>query len=244
MDVELFIGILSLILSIVFFMGKGSFLIAGYNTSSKKVKARYDEKKICLFVGIAMLIIALGQFVVYFNEDLRGIDLIFLFAGVGVAIVGTNFFSKKKIIDLPVEEDIQNDKANKRVITASMIFSLVILVFVGIELFIGEVKVDLMAKNIEIQATQVEGSTIKYQDIQNVYMDNDIDVGKRTWGLGNIKLSAGNFENDEFGEYKLYVYNECSDYIVIETSKKYYVFNSNNTDNTKKLYQRLLERVD
>ncbi len=32
-------------MSIILLMGKGAFLIAGFNTSSKKEKARYNEKK-------------------------------------------------------------------------------------------------------------------------------------------------------------------------------------------------------
>ena len=38
--------------------GKGSFLIAGYNTMSKEEKARYDEKALTKFIGRIMLIIS------------------------------------------------------------------------------------------------------------------------------------------------------------------------------------------
>ena len=50
---RVFLVIVFLALSLVFFMGKGSFLIAGYNTSGKAEKAKYDEKRLCRFVGIA-----------------------------------------------------------------------------------------------------------------------------------------------------------------------------------------------
>ena len=56
------------VLSILFFTGKGSFLIAGYNTASKEQKKLYDEKKLCrtmgvflLFVGGIILAIALAD---------------------------------------------------------------------------------------------------------------------------------------------------------------------------------------
>ena len=42
------------ILTVVLLMGKGSFLIAGYNTSSKEEKQEYDEKKLCRVVGGGM----------------------------------------------------------------------------------------------------------------------------------------------------------------------------------------------
>ena len=39
------------VLGIVFSCGKGSFLIAGYNTASPKEKEQYDEKALCRAMG-------------------------------------------------------------------------------------------------------------------------------------------------------------------------------------------------
>jgi O-antigen/teichoic acid export membrane protein len=36
--------------------GKGGWLISGYNTMSKEEKAKYDEKKLCRWVGLAILL--------------------------------------------------------------------------------------------------------------------------------------------------------------------------------------------
>lgn len=46
------------LLSLLLIYGKGSWLIAGYNTASKKEKAKYDEKLLCKVVGIGLLVIA------------------------------------------------------------------------------------------------------------------------------------------------------------------------------------------
>ncbi len=40
---------LFVILGIIFLCGKGSFLIAGYNTASKVEKEKIDEKQLCRF---------------------------------------------------------------------------------------------------------------------------------------------------------------------------------------------------
>ena len=45
-------------LGIVFSLGKGAKLIAGYNTASPSEKAKYDEKKLWKGVGKLMFIIA------------------------------------------------------------------------------------------------------------------------------------------------------------------------------------------
>ena len=47
------------IISIILLSGKGAFLIAGYNTSSKEKKAQYDEKKLCRMMGCSMSVITL-----------------------------------------------------------------------------------------------------------------------------------------------------------------------------------------
>jgi hypothetical protein len=49
-------------LSVILLLGKGSFLIAGYNTASKETKQRYDAKKLCRVVGggLSVLTVILG----------------------------------------------------------------------------------------------------------------------------------------------------------------------------------------
>ena len=53
---------LFVVLGIVFSLGKGAFLISGYNTSSKEEKAKYDEKALCKFMGKTMFMLAFSVF--------------------------------------------------------------------------------------------------------------------------------------------------------------------------------------
>jgi membrane protein YdbS with pleckstrin-like domain len=47
-----------------------SYLIAGYNTSSKKEKEKYDEKKLCKYISMLLIIsscvLILGSILSYF----------------------------------------------------------------------------------------------------------------------------------------------------------------------------------
>ena len=45
------------VLSILLLSGKGSWLIAGYNTASPEEKAKYDSKKLCRVMGGGLLAI-------------------------------------------------------------------------------------------------------------------------------------------------------------------------------------------
>lgn len=55
-----FFAIPFLIMALVFFLGKGRGLIAGYNTASDEEKAKYDEKKLNRTYAIVCLILSVG----------------------------------------------------------------------------------------------------------------------------------------------------------------------------------------
>ena len=46
MTVAILLAVLFAALGVVFLLGKGGFLIAGYNTATDEEKARYDEKRL------------------------------------------------------------------------------------------------------------------------------------------------------------------------------------------------------
>lgn len=50
---------LILLLAVVLLIGKGSFLIAGYNTASREEREKYDPLKLCRVVGSGLLLISL-----------------------------------------------------------------------------------------------------------------------------------------------------------------------------------------
>ena len=65
------IVVVFVILGTVFLTGKGSFLIAGYNTASKAEKEKIDEKKLCRYMGKLMFLFA-ACFLVIIASDISG----------------------------------------------------------------------------------------------------------------------------------------------------------------------------
>lgn len=60
MDITLLIcGLFLIILSIPFYMGKLTDLIAGYNTMSPEEKDKYDEKKLCRIFAMTLDILGI-----------------------------------------------------------------------------------------------------------------------------------------------------------------------------------------
>ncbi len=45
-----------IIITVIFLMGKGGFLIAGYNTMTKEQQEKYDIKRLCKFMGKVCLV--------------------------------------------------------------------------------------------------------------------------------------------------------------------------------------------
>lgn len=53
------IVILFLLIGIYMLTGRGGFLIAGYNMLPKEQKQKYDEKRLCRFTGVMIILAAL-----------------------------------------------------------------------------------------------------------------------------------------------------------------------------------------
>lgn len=57
-----------IILGIVLYSGRGSFLIAGYNTMSKEEKDKYDTVALCKFMGKMMFALSFSMVFWMFSE--------------------------------------------------------------------------------------------------------------------------------------------------------------------------------
>ena len=95
--------LLFVVLGIVFFSGKGSFLIAGYNTSSPEEKSRYDEKALRHAMGGLMFALAACCVVMALSEVFQmtaflwiGLILFFAAAISGVIYMNTSQKIKRK----------------------------------------------------------------------------------------------------------------------------------------------------
>ena len=66
------------ILGVIFLNGKGAFLIAGYNTTSKEKKKKTDEKKLCSFMGKMMFILAGCWLVIASSEIFKAMWLLWV----------------------------------------------------------------------------------------------------------------------------------------------------------------------
>lgn len=90
------------VLSVLLLSGKGSFLIAGYNTASKQEKEKYNVKRLCRVVGGGLGIITIMLTIsVYYkfefpNSILKLMMPWGLFIVIALMAILTNTICKKK----------------------------------------------------------------------------------------------------------------------------------------------------
>ena len=140
------------------------------------------------------------------------------------------------------EERASTKKKYKIAIGAVIGVTVAIVALVGIMMFIGSVDVTLTDTHVEIDATMMN-EEIPYSDITLVELRSDIDYGTRTMGMSNSKVLIGSFDNDEFGRYRLAVYRDVSEAIVIHTADEIYVVNVDSSESTIRLFNELSSKV-
>lgn len=119
------------------------------------------------------------------------------------------------------------------------IFTIGILCFVGIMLFVGSIDVTFENNALSLSAMSVKTLRVNYDAIESIEYAEDVDRGRRDFGIGSITLSAGDFSNEEFGKYKLYSYNSCDDLIILHMDNGIVAFNGKDEKTTKEYYDKL-----
>lgn len=127
-------------------------------------------------------------------------------------------------------------------IAVSIIVSLV-LIGVGILMFSGDVTVSCGDDSFVIDSTYYGSVEVTYAEVDEITYREDFDIGLRTYGFYSAKLSLGNFNNDELGDYTVYVYNSCDSYVVVRKGENYLVFNCETEEKTAEIYSTILTEI-
>lgn len=232
------------ILTVVLLMGKGSFLIAGYNTSSKEEKQEYDEKKLCRVVGGGMGVITLMLIGWGFVGEKFPVSVFLIVTIVTVIIIQilSNTICRAQANDGSVQK--KKTARDKIYIYGSFLFTAVILAGVTFMLFTGHVTPVMHEDSIEIQVSYWADKEVPYSSIRSVKLAEDLQRGSRKNGVGGPTLQAGHYKNGEFGDYMLYSYTSCDTFVVLDTEQGIVVLNGKDDAATRKLYSDIQTAVD
>ena len=251
-----------IIMAIFLLNGKGAFLIAGYNTASKEEKTKYDEKALCRFVGLLLIVISFCMLlfpVGYYFEmawlTYCGIAIIIL-GSIGAVVYANTGNRFRKNIDSEVLAADGNkntkpstSKATIIVISVISVISAIVLIAVGVLLYQGgkDPVVNILDNSVQIKA--MYGLNIDFTDITDISLIeesmSEIGVGRRTNGYGGIgEALKGNFKSDNLGETLLFVQSRSTPTLRIgRTNGKDIYISFRNGESTEALYHEMIASI-
>ena len=132
---------------------------------------------------------------------------------------------------------------DKKILKGSMAFLAVLLLFVVVILFTGDLEYSFGEDAMTIRADWYSDLTVKYESVNSIeYRDGKIP-GLRVGGFGSFRLLMGFFKNDEFGTYTRYTYYDPEACVVLTAGSRTIVLSGESAAETEALYERLLEKI-
>ncbi|MDW2797315.1 DUF3784 domain-containing protein [Clostridium boliviensis] len=240
------IFILLLVLSVVLLTGHGSFLIAGYNTSSQEEKEKYNAKKLCRTTGVSLLLILFataGLFIIPLESIYRTPYFIFYFifmiADIGFTMYFTNTHCYRRGYEKQ-KDDEKNKKQTLFIIAGISIVLSPVLLLVSITLYQASLPPVFTIAGDSLKISSSNGETIPLKGIKNIKLEESLpyELTKENGSdLGSIL--KGRFRA---GTETAHVYIDASrpPFIIIETEEGLHVLNDQTRGKTEALYKQLV----
>lgn len=135
------------------------------------------------------------------------------------------------------------DPLSKKISVGMLIFTAVIVVFVAVMLFTGNLHYRFDSDSFTVEASYFDDLTVKYDAIDGIeYREGNVD-GTRTYGVGSFRLLLGTFENEEFGTYTRYTYYRPEACVILSVNGKTLVLSGSSADSTRTLYDTLVAKT-
>lgn len=243
------------VLSIIFLCGKGSFLIAGFNTKSKAEKEKYNEKALCRFVGLLLLFIAIcASFIIVsaFSSYVM-ITIVFstmLLIGLSSALVYANTGSRFRLKNSSDDtiSDEKNKGAHKKSVIVIAILAMIPVIVVAATIFVNELEPNVIVSGYGVEIRSTYGVSIEFEEVNNILLHENsmysIGIGVRIDGYSwfDAETLKGNFRSVVYGDTLLFVRSSSSPTIQIERYDKADVFISLRDElNTRTLFEELYQ---
>jgi len=168
--------------------------------------------------------------------------LVALLPAVALPILYSWNFRKKQLAEGALQKEEMTPQRRKSM-TISLAFTGVTLLFVVILLFTGSITAQVAEDALELEGSFGYSLTLPYDAIDSMELREENVDGTRVSGVGSGKLLLGTFENEEFGLYTRYTYTGSDCCIVITSEGKTLVLALETSEDTRALYETLLDRT-
>lgn len=135
------------------------------------------------------------------------------------------------------------EKQMRTVRVMKTIITVVVLLGVALVMFTGNIRVEFGTEALTVSGSMAGSADVAYSEIQSVTLEEGLAIGTRTFGVGSVRLQAGQFSNTAFGDYQLFSYSDCHTYVVVKTADGVVVFNAKTVEETQTLYSQLQAKL-
>ena len=135
----------------------------------------------------------------------------------------------------------RNLKKHPVILAVTMVLVAAILAGVAFLMFTGDIEYTVTDTTLVIEADFHADSTVPYEKIDSVEYRDTAPTGIREWGFASARLMLGWFDNDEFGSHTRYSYVGTDAHIVITSGEDVLILNADTEEETRMLYEQLLE---
>lgn len=151
-------------------------------------------------------------------------------------------FRKKQLAEGTLQKEEMTPQRRKRMLI-SLIFTGVTLIFLVLLLFTGSITAEAAEDALELKGGFGYSLTLPYDAIDSLELREESVSGTRVNGVGSAKLLLGTFENEEFGVHTRYTCTGSDCCVVIFSEGKVLVVALETEEETRALYEALLERL-
>lgn len=140
-------------------------------------------------------------------------------------------------------EPVFDKKSDKVALRITQICVPLILAFVAVLMFTGNIEVTYGEKDFQIIASYADDLTVSYEEVESIEYREAFDAGAREMGFGSPRLSTGTFKNDEFGRYTIYAYTNGEGAVVLKKGGDVLVIVGKTAEETKTIYDTLAAKI-
>lgn len=210
------------------------WLISGYNTSSKEERERVDIASLgklvgnfCFFLGAMFLVIGI--------LSLSGFDS-------AAIITYPMIFISVIYLILKSQKYDSNPKSSRTSKIAALLLGSFFIITFGLILYSArETRVIVTPQSINIEGTY--GINLDMNKINEIELKDSMPrIYAKANGFNFGRVLKGNFDLDEFGTCKIYIYKGKPPYIHIKYGDEHIILNQKDESRTKKLYDDMLKQ--
>lgn len=233
------------IMSIILLTGKGSWLIAGYNSMSKEQQEKFDKRKLSRVAGVMLLIVTIATLALEFLHIRPFVFSLIIFTSIILTFIYMNRYcrkpvSEKETIDIKYKNGIRQEDI---VAIIGMGFVFILLILVGISVNSSSKTPVYSINEGTLIIDTGFGEKVNFNDIQSVQIKNNLpDIQAKIYGAGPGLIVKGKYTTD-IGNVTLYVDTRVPPFIYIHTTSGLIILNDESKEKTEVLFEKLNSEI-